>query len=138
MALKRPSPPARRRRSRPPGGRPVAASKPTAGRLQHRVSFDERQTVDDGAGNERGVFQEKFKRWAEFRHRGGSETVVAARLEGQNILGVYVRSDAQSRQIGSDWQMRDLRTGTVYAINIVDAVSDRYWVYIQVRSGVAP
>lgn len=116
----------------------MAASKSTAGRLQHRVAFDKRVKVDDGAGNERGEFQEQFKRWAEFRHRGGSETVIAARLEGQNILGVYVRSDAQSRLIAADWQMRDVRTGTVYAINIVDAVSDRYWVYIQVRSGVAP
>jgi head-tail adaptor len=110
---------------------------PTAQELQHRVAFDERVTVDDGAGNRRGSFQERFKQWAAFRHRGGSESVVAARLEGKNAIGVYVRSNAQTRSIKSDWRMRDVRTGMVYAINIVDAVTDRAWVYIQAQTGVA-
>ncbi|CDM56283.1 MULTISPECIES: head-tail adaptor protein [Rhizobium] len=115
----------------------MAPSKPTSGELQHRVAFDERTTVDDGYGNTEGGFAERFKSWAAFRPRGGSEAVVAARLEGRNILGVYLRSTAQTTQIKADWRMRDVRTGDVYAIRIVDAVSDRYWVYVEVQTGVA-
>jgi head-tail adaptor len=110
---------------------------PTSQELQHRVAFDERATIDDGAGNRRGIFQERFKHWAAFRSRGGSEAVVAARLEGRNILGVYLRSNAQTRAIENDWRMRDVRTGDTYAVKIVDAVTDRNWVYVEVQAGVA-
>jgi head-tail adaptor len=115
----------------------MAPIKPTAGELQHRVAFDERTTVDDGLGNTEGAFAERFKAWAAFRPRGGSEAVVAARLEGRNLLGVYLRSTAETKQIKSDWRMRDVRTGDVYAVRIVDAVSDRYWVYLEAQTGVA-
>jgi len=115
----------------------MAPIKPTASELQHRVAFDERVTLNDGLGNTEGAFAERFKVWAAFRSRGGSEAVVAARLEGRNILGVYLRSNAQTKQIGSDWQMRDIRTGDVYAVRIVDAVSDSYWVYLEAQTGVA-
>jgi len=114
------------------------ANSPTAGELQHRVAFDERITINDGLGNTEGGFAERFKLWAAFRSRGGSEAVVAARLEGRNTLGVYLRSTAQSVQIKSDWRMRDTRTGDVYAVRIVDAVSDRNWVYLEAQTNVAP
>jgi head-tail adaptor len=110
---------------------------PTAQELQHRVAIDQRTTVDDGAGNRRGSFEERFKHWAAFRSRGGSEGVVAQRLEGKNVVGVYVRSNPQTRTIESDWRMRDVRTGQTYAVKIVDAVTDRNWVYIEVQTGVA-
>ncbi|MDQ0558312.1 head-tail adaptor [Rhizobium mesoamericanum] len=116
----------------------MAPNKPTSGELQHRVAFDERTTIDDGLGNSEGVFSERFKAWAAFRSRGGSEAVVAARLEGRNLLGVYVRSTAETAQIKADWRMRDVRTGDSYAVRIVDAVSDRYWVYLEAQTGVAP
>lgn len=116
----------------------MAASKPTSGELQHRVAFDERTVIDDGLGNTEGAFAEQFKSWAAFRPRGGSESVVAARLEGRNLFGVYLRSTPQTRTIKADWRMRDVRTGDVYAVRIVDAVSDRYWVYLEAQTGVAP
>ncbi|MBP0439588.1 head-tail adaptor protein [Tianweitania sediminis] len=113
------------------------ATSPTAGELRHRVAFDRRTDADDGYGNEQASFAEQFQVHAAFRSRGGSEAVVAARLEGRNVLGVYVRSSAQTRQIESDWQMRDVRTGERYAVKIVDAVTDRRWVYLEVSTGVA-
>lgn len=112
-------------------------AKPTAGQLQNRVAFDERETIEDGYGNEQSSFAERFKSWAAFRSRGGSEAVVADRLEGRNLMGVYLRSTPQTRAIKADWRMRDVRTGDVYAIRIVDAVSDRYWVYVEAQTGVA-
>lgn len=112
-------------------------AKPTSGELQHRVAFDERETIEDGYGNEQSSFTERFKSWAAYRSRGGSEAVVAARLEGRNLLGVYLRSTPETRDIKASWRMRDVRTGDVYAIRIVDAVSDRYWVYVEAQTGVA-
>lgn len=114
------------------------ARAPKAGDLAHLVAFDMRPEVDDGAGNTHsGPFTEQFRDRAAFSHRGGSEAVMAARLEGRQILGVYVRSSALTRQITSDWQMRDLRAGTAYAIDAVDTVTDPKWVYLIVESGRA-
>ncbi|MBP0438424.1 head-tail adaptor protein [Tianweitania sediminis] len=114
------------------------ANSPTAGELRHRVAFDKRgASTGPDYGNEEGPFAEQFQVHAAFRSRGGSEAVVAARLEGRNVLGVYVRSSTQTRQIESDWQMRDVRTGERYAVKIVDAVTDRRWVYLEVSTGVA-
>ncbi|TPJ76195.1 head-tail adaptor protein [Mesorhizobium sp. B2-6-3] len=114
------------------------APKPSAGSLRHRVAFDARSAVDDGYGNTvAGDFAEKFQCRADLRSRGGSEAVLAARLEGRNIFGVYVRSSSQTRQITTDWRMRDARLGTVYAIDAVDSVTDPAWVYLTVESGVA-
>jgi head-tail adaptor len=113
-------------------------AKPDAGSLRHRVAFDARSDVDDGYGNTvAGEFAERFQCRADLRSRGGSEAVVAARLEGRNIFGVYIRSSSQSRQITTDWRMRDVRLGTVYAIDAVDGITDPAWIYLTVESGVA-
>lgn len=114
------------------------AKLPTVGSLKERVAFDVQMPIDDGYGNEvSGEFEQQFECAAEFRPRGGSEAVIAARLEGRNIFGVYIRSSIQARQITTDWRMRDARRGTVYAIDAVDALTDRAWVYLTVESGVA-
>lgn len=129
----------------------MAPSKtPTAQELKHWFAFDKRVEFDDGYGNTEGKFQEQFKVWAAVRSRGGSEAVVAARLEGRNLYGVYLRSSSQTRQIESDWQMRDVRNGAwtgegddhvwsgpIYAVKIVDALTDPRWVYLEIQSGVS-
>lgn len=115
------------------------ARTPKAGDLSHLVAFDTRTVIDDGAGNTvSGPFAEQFRDRAAFNHRGGSEAVMAARLQGRQILGVYVRSSTLTRQITTDWQMRDVREGTAYAIDAVDTVTDPKWVYLIVESGRAP
>ncbi len=108
-----------------------------AGDLRHRVAFDKRQRVKDGAGNWQSSFVEQFQRRAAFVYAGGGEAVMAARLEGRGVLKVRVRSCSLTRTITQDWQMRDARLGTVYAIKEVDAVTDRQWVYLVVERGVA-
>lgn len=113
------------------------ANSPTAQELSHRVAFDDRQDVEDDYGNTQSGFVEQFKVSAAFLTKGGSEAVAAGRLEGRNVLGVYVRSSTQTRQIESDWRMRDLRTGSEYAVKIVDVVTDRRWVYLEVSTGIA-
>lgn len=109
---------------------------PIAQELRHRVTFGKRTEVDDGYGNTIGGFAAVFSCRAALRHRGGSEAVMAARLEGRQILGVYVRSSENTRRITSDWRMQDDR-GTEYAIDVVDSITDRRWVYLTVESGSA-
>lgn len=106
-----------------------------AGDLQHRVAFDRRQRTNDGAGNWQSGFVEQFSRRAAFIYAGGRESVMAARLEGRSVLKVRLRSCSLTRTIEQDWQMRDVRTGAVYAIKEVDAVTDRLWVYLVVERG---
>lgn len=115
------------------------AKLPTAGSLRERVAFDARVDADDGYGNTKAEFVQQFECSAEFRPRGGSEAVIAARREGRNVFGVYVRSSIQSRQLTSDWRMRRLRKAReeVFAIDIVDTFTDAGWVYLEVTSGVA-
>lgn len=115
----------------------MATRVPTAQELNRRVYFDARTVVDDGYGNTEGGFAEQFQVWAAFRSRGGSEAVVADRLEGRNTFGVYVRSSTQTRQIASDWRMRDKQTGNAFAVKIVDVLTDPKWVYLEVQTGVA-
>lgn len=115
------------------------AKLPGAGELSHRLAFDKRADIDDGYGNTdgAGAWQHQFSVWAAMRPRGGSEAVVAARLEGRNLIGVYVRSSINTRRITAGWRVRD-RCGTEYAVLHVDNFTDRAWVYLDIQSGRAP
>jgi len=106
-----------------------------AGDLRHCVAFDVRAVVDDGAGNERGAWQEQFTRRAAYVYAGGSEAVMASRLEGRGVLKVRVRSCSQTRSIRQDWRMRGVPTGVVYSIREADTETDRLWVYLVVERG---
>ena len=115
--------------------------KPGAGDLDHRVAFDKRETGNPDSpadyGNTQTDFVEQFQRRAAFKYAGGSESIVAARLEGRGVIKVRVRRDSLTKTIEPDWQMRDVNTGTVYAIRDVDHVTDRDWVWLVVERGVA-
>lgn len=115
------------------------AKLPGAGELSHRLSFDERPDIDDGFGNTEGAgeWRHRFTVSAAMRPRGGSEAVVAARLEGRNLVGVYVRSSANTRQITAGWRVRDKR-GVEYAVVHADPVTDPAWVYLDIQTGRAP
>lgn len=110
---------------------------PVGGDLKERIAFDQRTLTNDGAGNWQSAFAERFQRRAAFIYAGGGEAVVAERLQGRSIMKLRVRKDAQTRLVEPDWQVRDARRGTVYAIREVDAVTDPLWVYLVVSSGVA-
>lgn len=113
------------------------AKQPSAGDLFHRVAFDKRAPEDDEHGNVEGEFVERFQRRAGFTFLRGGETVIAARLEGRQPVVVLVRSDTETRLVDTDWQMRDVRTLTVYAIKSIIPSDDRQWLHITVESGVA-
>ena len=116
------------------------AKAPIAQDLRHRVTFSARGMADDGYGNEvAGDWEDKFTVWAAFRPGGLSETVVAARREGHQVLNVYLRASTQTRQITSDWRMSVTEHGvtTIYAVDAQpDTLTMPGWVYLEVESGV--
>lgn len=120
--------------------------KPIAPRLDKRVAFDRRQQVDDGYGNFTGAFVEIFVCWGAFTYLRGTESVIAARLEGRQPLVVRVRATNQTEKVDHDWQMRNLREGAwegehwkgpVYAVRSIIPTDDRLYLDITVERGVA-
>lgn len=121
------------------------------GRLNARVAFDARADADSGDGNHEGDFVQRFARRAGFTFLRGTESVIAARLEGRQPIVVRVRACSQTRQIDAGWRMRDLRngewvgsgadaywSGPAYAVRSVIPSDDRQWIDVTVESGVAP
>lgn len=114
----------------------------TAGELRHRVAFDRRQDVNpdapDDLGNTQSEFVEQFVVAAKVQPKLGGETVIAARLIGQQPVTIIVRQNSKTRLIADDWQARDARTGAVYAIrSIIDPDDTRAFFEILCQDGVA-
>jgi head-tail adaptor len=109
-----------------------------AGQLFYRVGFDKKATGSDGAGGTTTDWEEQFTCRAAFFNAGGSEAVMAARLEGKTLMRVRVRSSAQAREITTDWRMTDKRSGDVWNIRDVDPVTEaRAFILLRVEKGVA-
>lgn len=121
-----------------------------AGRLYHHVAWDKREAVSDGHGNYQDGFVEQFSCRAGFTYLRGTESVIAARLEGRQPIVVRVRSSTSTRSIEADWRMRDKRngswdgdsgeeywTGPIYAVRSVIPTEDRQFIDVTVESGVS-
>lgn len=110
----------------------------SAGELRERVAFDKRSIVNDEYGNQQAGFVEQFQRAARIMPLKGGESFQAARLTGQQPVIITVRFDALTRTIQPDWQARDVRTGTTYAVRSLGNF-DEHKRYIDVLavSGVA-
>lgn len=102
-----------------------------AGELREKVAFDMRQVVVDQYGNERGEFVEQFQRPARIQPLRGGEAVQSARLTGIQPVIIIVRQDVQTILITTDWQVRDVRAGTVYSIQSV-ANMDEHNAYLDI------
>jgi head-tail adaptor len=111
---------------------------PGGGDLYAKVSFEKLTTGSDGAGGTTTGWGEQFIVRAGYFNAGGSEAVMAARLEGRALMRVRVRASAQTRQITTDWRMRDERSDDVWNIREVDPVSEgRGWIVLRCEKGVA-
>ena len=108
-----------------------------AGDLHYRVAFARRVDVDDGYGNTKGAWLEQFQCRAAYRQLRGGESVMAGRLEGRHTQIITVRSSSHTRQIGTDWRVRDVRTGDEFNIRDVTHETDRQWISLLVERGVA-
>lgn len=111
----------------------------TAGRLQHRLRWESRQTFDDGYGNTQTDFAEEFTCWAEVKPSLGIETVNAARLQGQQPVDIVVRLNNRTREIAADWRAVDVNEDTIYAIKAPPIDMQQYRAYLTIKAvaGVA-
>lgn len=69
------------------------------GAYSDRVSFERRETIDDGYGNVQGAWGEVWRCWAHFRPRFGREDMEAGRMEATMRGTLTVRSCAESKSI---------------------------------------
>lgn len=109
----------------------------SAGDLYYRVAFDKRIDADDGLGNTVSDWQEQFQCRAAYRHLRGGESVMAGRLQGKHTQVIIVRASSQTRQVTTDWRVRDVRNGDVFNIRDVTHETDRAWVSLLCEKGVA-
>ena len=109
----------------------------SAGDLFFRVAFDKRVEIDDGAGNTVGEWQEQFQCRAGYTHLRGGESVMADRLQGQHTQVIFVRRSSASRQVTTDWRVRDVRDGKSFNIRDITPTDDRLWLDFLCQSGVA-
>lgn len=121
-----------------------------SGHLYEHVAFDKRVDASDGHGNYQDGFVEQFSCRAGFTYLRGTESVIAARLEGRQPIVVRVRSSTSTRSIEADWRMRNMRngswdgdggeeywTGPIYAVRSVIPTEDRQFIDVTVESGKA-
>lgn len=88
-----------------------------AGRYRERVAFSYRAAaVDDGYGNEQGVWTEPFSVAARIAPLRGGESIQAARLAGRNPVLITVRVSTNTKLITTDWRARDVKSGAIYNI----------------------
>lgn len=109
------------------------------GQLRERVAFEVRPMADDGYGNlQAGDFAEVYRCAAQIMPKMGGETVLASRLTGTQPMLVTVRICAALKDIGTDWRIRDLRSGVVYDIrSISNPDEQKRYLEILAVSGVA-
>ncbi|NTB96916.1 phage head closure protein [Agrobacterium tumefaciens] len=109
----------------------------SAGDLFHSVAFDVREEVDRGDGVTVGNWVEKFQVRAGFTPLRGGESVLAGRLQGQQTQIIFVRASSKTRDVNTDWRVRDVRSGVSYNIREITQTRDRLWLDFLCQSGVA-
>jgi head-tail adaptor len=112
-----------------------------AGALRYRVTFAERNTVEDEFGNVSTGWTDRFTVSANIVARLGGEAVDAARLAGRQPVIIRVRRTPDTRLVTTDWKATD-QDGHAYNIRTaVDPhVGDNqhgYWIDMMAESGVA-
>jgi len=107
-----------------------------AGALRERLAFEERPETDDGYGNTKGDWAERFRAAANVRPVIGGENIQAGRLAGVQPFVITIRQHAVAAMIAPDWRARDLRTGALYNIrSLINADQKRKYLEILCDGG---
>jgi head-tail adaptor len=107
--------------------------------LSERFAFERPANVPNGGGGTMSGWETQHECWAQVTYLRGTEPVIASRLVGVQPVVIRVRNCEAARQIGSDWQARDMRTETVYALTGNAVPSDnRAYLDFMAKSGVTP
>jgi hypothetical protein len=109
-----------------------------AGERNEKIAFESRGerigAVD--RGNSKGPFAHRFNLNARRKSLRGTETVIAARLQGQQPVVFTVLASSKSREITTEWRIKD-RAGVFYAIKGITLSDDRSEFDILAQSGIA-
>lgn len=115
-------------------------TKISSGDFRERVRFEARELISDDYGNDvTGAFKPQFERSALYIMKPGSETVLAARLQGQQPVTMILHYDSKTRTIRTNWRAVDLRTGTIFNIRASEDMDRKrqWWTVVCVAGEVA-
>lgn len=116
----------------------MARNAPSALDLVAHVAFERQGTADDGYGGTTTIWMAQFDIRAHVLHLRGGESVQAARLSGQHVQIIRVRSSPAVRGVTTDWRILDLRPGgAVFNIRDIEPSDDRKWIDFLCQKGVA-
>ncbi|MBC8718165.1 phage head closure protein [Ochrobactrum sp. Marseille-Q0166] len=87
--------------------------------MNERVVFQQRENVRDEGGGVRGEWVDKFEERARLRPRLGSETVIAAGLEGVQPYTLTVHSNSRTRLVTPAWRISNARNDRTYNIKSI-------------------
>lgn len=111
------------------------------GEFRHRVGFFQRAYQSDGYGNQETDFPDEpeFTVAGRVQAKFGGETVLADRLQGQQIFTVTVRQSERTRRVSADWKVKDMKSGLEMAIKSgpVDPNDQRQYFEFLCQSGTA-
>lgn len=108
-----------------------------AGTLIEKVTFQSPVSVEDGYGGREDGWTDAFTARAGYTRLRGTETVMAARLEGRQPTVIKVRASADTRRVTTDWRVKDARSGEVFNIRSIIESQNRRYFDITAESGVA-
>lgn len=109
----------------------------SAGRLYERVRFEKPFRTSDGYGGFEDGWETQFTLGAHYTWLRGTETVLAARLEGRQPTVIRVRASSDTRGITTDWRAVDERSGEIFNIRSIIETDNRAYFDITAESGVA-
>lgn len=113
----------------------------SGGRLRHRLKFQRRSAIGDGAGNKVGAWADivGMSDWAgEITPLRGNERVDASKLQGTATVEIRVRGCPETLAITVADRVQDIRKGVMYNIRHIENrdMRDRY-LTLTCETGIA-
>ncbi|MGG9998681.1 head-tail adaptor protein [Pseudovibrio ascidiaceicola] len=103
--------------------------------MREVVAFEALVSKSDGYGNHVSDYEPRFEERAHFKFLRGGERVIGARLEGIQPAVVTVWRSPDTEAIQTSWRMKDLLSGTIYAIRSKIPTDDRLYFELTCESG---
>jgi head-tail adaptor len=108
------------------------------GELREVIDMQARSEIEDEYGNVTiGPYETQWSAPARIHILRGTETVIASRLAGTQVLAITVRWQPAWDDVTSDWRIVNGRTGVTYNIRSIEPDERKAWINILAESGVA-
>jgi head-tail adaptor len=110
------------------------------GELREVIDLQVRGDLEDEYGNvspEAGPYETQFSCPAKIHILRGTETVIASRLAGTQVVAITVRWQPAWDDVTAAWRAVNGRTGVGYNLRSVEPDERKAWINILAESGVA-